>query len=112
MRERRVLNVSDLAPGAFGYRSILWWGTAAMMAIVDGVLIRPLPYNAPERLYLATTVLTSATAGAPAAAREPALPPSLRETHSWTQARTIRHTPKMTDIAAARPYSLYWKACW
>jgi predicted permease len=44
--------------------------TAAMMAVVDGVLIKPLPYSAPERLYLATTVVASTTGNAPAASRE------------------------------------------
>jgi cytochrome c oxidase subunit III len=29
----RTLDVSTLAPGAFGYRSILWWGTAGLIVI-------------------------------------------------------------------------------
>jgi cytochrome c oxidase subunit 3 len=29
----RTLDVSRLAPGAFGHRSILWWGTAGFMVI-------------------------------------------------------------------------------
>ena len=33
MSESRTLDVSGLAPGAFGYRSILWWGTAGIMII-------------------------------------------------------------------------------
>jgi hypothetical protein len=33
--------------------------TTTMMTVVDAVLVKPLPYVAPERLYLATTVVTS-----------------------------------------------------
>ena len=33
MNETHTLDVSRLAPGAFGYRSILWWGTAGFMVI-------------------------------------------------------------------------------
>jgi heme/copper-type cytochrome/quinol oxidase subunit 3 len=33
MNAPRVLDVSDLAPGAFGHRSILWWGTMDIMLI-------------------------------------------------------------------------------
>jgi cytochrome c oxidase subunit I+III len=33
MSERRTLDVSALAPGAFGYRSLMWWGTMGMMLI-------------------------------------------------------------------------------
>jgi len=29
----RTIDVSHLAPGAFGYRSILWWGTIGMVVI-------------------------------------------------------------------------------
>ncbi len=44
--------------------------TTAMMTVLDGVLIKPLPYGDPERLYLATTVITSATGNTPDAARQ------------------------------------------
>ena len=33
MNETHTLDVSRLAPGAFGYRSILWWGTAGFVVI-------------------------------------------------------------------------------
>lgn len=33
MSDRRTLDVSALAPGAFGYRSLMWWGTMGMMLI-------------------------------------------------------------------------------
>lgn len=33
MTERRTLDVSALAPGAFGYRSLMWWGTMGMCLI-------------------------------------------------------------------------------
>ena len=33
MSAHRTLDVSTLAPGAFGYRSILWWGTAGLIII-------------------------------------------------------------------------------
>jgi heme/copper-type cytochrome/quinol oxidase subunit 3 len=33
MIQPRVIDVSDLAPGAFGHRSILWWGTIGIMLI-------------------------------------------------------------------------------
>ena len=33
MSEARTLDVSHLAPGAFGYRSILWWGTLGIVII-------------------------------------------------------------------------------
>jgi len=33
--EPRALDVSGLAPGAFGHRSILWWGTAGI-ALIEG----------------------------------------------------------------------------
>ena len=34
-----TLDVSGLAPGAFGYRSILWWGTIGMIAIEGTVFV-------------------------------------------------------------------------
>jgi cytochrome c oxidase subunit III len=33
MNRRRVLDVSVLAPGAFGYRSLMWWGTFGLVFI-------------------------------------------------------------------------------
>ena len=33
MSSTRTLDVSHLAPGAFGYRSILWWGTLGIVVI-------------------------------------------------------------------------------
>ena len=33
MNHPRTLDVSRLAPGAFGYRSVLWWGTLGMIVI-------------------------------------------------------------------------------
>ena len=33
MNDPRTLDVSHLAPGAFGYRSILWWGTLGIVVI-------------------------------------------------------------------------------
>ena len=33
MSASRTLDVSRLPPGAFGYRSLMWWGTAGMMLI-------------------------------------------------------------------------------
>ena len=33
MSAHRTLDVSTLAPGAFGHRSILWWGTAGLIII-------------------------------------------------------------------------------
>jgi cytochrome c oxidase subunit III len=33
MTPARTLDVSKLAPGAFGYRSLMWWGTVGMVAI-------------------------------------------------------------------------------
>ena len=33
MSAQRTLDVSTLAPGAYGYRSILWWGTAGIIVI-------------------------------------------------------------------------------
>ena len=33
MTPARTLDVSDLAPGAFGHRSILWWGTMGIILI-------------------------------------------------------------------------------
>jgi cytochrome c oxidase subunit I+III len=33
MTARRTLDVSALAPGAFGYRSLMWWGTMGMILI-------------------------------------------------------------------------------
>lgn len=31
--ERRTLDVSMLAPGSFGYRSLMWWGTLGLLLI-------------------------------------------------------------------------------
>lgn len=33
MSAHRTLDVSTLAPGAFGHRSVLWWGTAGIIVI-------------------------------------------------------------------------------
>jgi cytochrome c oxidase subunit III len=33
MTERAALDVSGLAPGAFGYRSLMWWGTMGLVLI-------------------------------------------------------------------------------
>ena len=33
MTEPRTLDVSHLPPGAFGHRSILWWGTMGIVLI-------------------------------------------------------------------------------
>jgi heme/copper-type cytochrome/quinol oxidase subunit 3 len=33
MTETRVVDVSGLPPGAFGHRSLMWWGTAGLMLI-------------------------------------------------------------------------------
>jgi cytochrome c oxidase subunit 1/cytochrome c oxidase subunit I+III len=33
MNQPRVLDVSTLAPGAFGHRSIMWWGTMGIIVI-------------------------------------------------------------------------------
>ena len=33
MSQPRALDVSHLAPGAFGYRSLLWWGTMGIVVI-------------------------------------------------------------------------------
>jgi cytochrome c oxidase subunit 3 len=33
MNQPRTLDVSTLAPGAFGHRNILWWGTAGLIVI-------------------------------------------------------------------------------
>ena len=54
MRERRVLNVSDLAPGAFGYRSILWWGTMGLV-LIEGAMFALLVAS---YFYLRTRVQT------------------------------------------------------
>ena len=35
MSAHRTLDVSALAPGAFGYRSLMWWGTAGLI-IIEG----------------------------------------------------------------------------
>lgn len=36
MSQRRTLDVSALAPGAFGYRSLMWWGTMGM-CLIEGM---------------------------------------------------------------------------
>ena len=33
MNQPRTLDVSHLAPGAFGYRSVMWWGTMGIVVI-------------------------------------------------------------------------------
>jgi cytochrome c oxidase subunit III len=33
MNDQRTVDVSHLAPGAFGYRSLLWWGTLGIVMI-------------------------------------------------------------------------------
>ncbi len=33
MSARRTLDVSHLAPGAFGHRSIVWWGTGGIIVV-------------------------------------------------------------------------------
>jgi heme/copper-type cytochrome/quinol oxidase subunit 3 len=33
----RVIDVSQLAPGAFGYRSLMWWGTCGLM-LIEGTM--------------------------------------------------------------------------
>src|SRR5438552_18113479 len=37
MNGRRTLDVSRLAPGAFGHRSILWWGTMGIV-LIEGTM--------------------------------------------------------------------------
>ena len=37
MREQRKLDVSRLAPAAFGHRSILWWGTMGIV-LIEGTM--------------------------------------------------------------------------
>ena len=37
MIERRTLDVSHLPPGAFGHRSILWWGTMGIV-LIEGTM--------------------------------------------------------------------------
>src|SRR5438128_7170272 len=33
----RVLDVSTLAPGGFGYRSLMWWGTLGLI-LIEGTM--------------------------------------------------------------------------
>ena len=51
---RRVLNVSELAPGAFGYRSILWWGTMGLV-LIEGTMFA---LSVASYFYLRTRVQT------------------------------------------------------
>ena len=37
LRGRRVLDVSMLAPGGFGYRSLMWWGTMGLV-LIEGTM--------------------------------------------------------------------------
>ena len=37
MSEGRTLDVSQLAPGAFGSRSLLWWGTMGLV-VIEGTM--------------------------------------------------------------------------
>jgi heme/copper-type cytochrome/quinol oxidase subunit 3 len=37
MSEPRTLDVSRLAPGAFGYRSLMWWGTLGIL-VIEGTM--------------------------------------------------------------------------
>ena len=51
---RRLLNVSDLPPGAFGHRSILWWGTMGLV-VIEGTMFALLVAS---YFYLRTRVQT------------------------------------------------------
>ena len=51
---RRVLDVSHLPPGAFGHRSILWWGTMGLV-LIEGTMFALLVAS---YFYLRTRVQT------------------------------------------------------
>ena len=66
MTQSRTLDVSGLAPGAFGHRSILWWGTMGIMliegmafAITIGAIVAVLRIAYAGYLYMGSDMWSS-----------------------------------------------------